>query len=107
MLHPDQRPGRACCSCNAVLFPLQYQSPLRPTAIGPRFHSRDPTLMPTYVTEFIGTFLLVLTVGLTVTANLPLAPQTIYASLMVIVCMGAHDSGAHRVKAPRVDGRTV
>lgn len=51
--------------------------------------------MPKYVTEFIGTFFLVLTIGLTVTANLPVAPLAIGASLMVMVYMGGHISGAH------------
>jgi aquaporin Z len=63
--------------------------------------------MPKYVTEFVGTFFLVLTIGLTVTANLPWAPLTIGASSMVMVYMGACISGAHRVRAPGVDGRTV
>jgi aquaporin Z len=48
-----------------------------------------------YLTEFIGTFFLVLTVGLTVTANLSLAPLAIGTSLMVMVYMGGHISGAH------------
>jgi aquaporin Z len=51
--------------------------------------------MPKYATEFIGTFFLVLTIGLTVTAKLPIAPLAIGASLMVMVYMGGHISGAH------------
>jgi aquaporin Z len=51
--------------------------------------------MNRYVTEFIGTFFLVLTVGLTVLAGTPLAPLAIGAALMVMVYMGGHVSGAH------------
>jgi aquaporin Z len=47
------------------------------------------------VTEAIGTFFLVLTIGLTVTAGLPLAPLAIGAALMVMVYMGGAISGAH------------
>ncbi len=51
--------------------------------------------MSKYVTEFIGTFFLVLTIGLTVTAELPMAPLAIGASLMSMVYMGGHIFGAH------------
>ena len=51
--------------------------------------------MNKYVTEFIGTFFLVLTIGLSVLAELPAAPLAIGASLMVMVYMGGHISGAH------------
>ncbi|HSU17660.1 MIP/aquaporin family protein [Longimicrobium sp.] len=47
------------------------------------------------LTEVIGTFFLVLTIGLTVTAGLPLAPLAIGAALMVMVYMGGAISGAH------------
>ena len=47
------------------------------------------------VTEAIGTFFLVLTIGLTVTAGLPLAPLAIGSALMVMVYMGGAISGAH------------
>lgn len=47
------------------------------------------------VTEFIGTFFLVLTIGLTVLGGTPFAPLAIGASLMVMVYMGGHVSGAH------------
>jgi len=46
-------------------------------------------------TEVIGTFFLVLTIGLVVTAQLPVAPLPIGAVLMVMVYMGGHVSGAH------------
>jgi aquaporin Z len=48
-----------------------------------------------YVTEFIGTFFLVLTVGCTVLAKEQLAPLAIGASLMVMVYAGGHISGGH------------
>lgn len=51
--------------------------------------------MRNYLTEFIGTFFLVLTVGLTVVGEVSLAPLAIGASLMVMVYMGGHVSGAH------------
>jgi aquaporin Z len=51
--------------------------------------------MRNYLTEFLGTFFLVLTVGLTVLSGTPLAPLAIGSSLMVMVYMGGHVSGAH------------
>ena len=51
--------------------------------------------MKSYLTEFIGTFFLVLTIGLTVIAQSPLAPLAIGASLMIMVYMGGHVSGGH------------
>ncbi len=51
--------------------------------------------MKNYVTEFIGTFFLVLTIGLTVIGGTPMAPLAIGASLMIMVYMGGHVSGAH------------
>src|SRR5437773_2716261 len=51
--------------------------------------------MKLYLTEFIGTFFLVLTIGLTVMGGSPLAPIAIGAGLMVMVYMGGHVSGAH------------
>ncbi len=51
--------------------------------------------MNKYITELIGTFFLVLTIGLTVTAGSALAPLAIGAALMVMVYMGGHISGAH------------
>ncbi|HEX2219110.1 MAG TPA: hypothetical protein VHG35_09915 [Gemmatimonadales bacterium] len=44
--------------------------------------------MRNYVTEFVGTFFLVLTIGLTVLDGAPLAPLAIGASLMIMVYMG-------------------
>ena len=51
--------------------------------------------MKALLTEFIGTLFLVLTVGLTVTANSQFAPLAIGASLMIMVYMGGHVSGGH------------
>src|SRR3954469_18792249 len=51
--------------------------------------------MQNYLTEFLGTFFLVLTVGLTVLNGTPLAPLAIGSSLMVMVYMGGHVSGGH------------
>ncbi len=51
--------------------------------------------MKNYLTEFIGTFFLVFTIGLTVIAQSPFAPLAIGSALMVMVFMGGHISGAH------------
>jgi aquaporin Z len=47
------------------------------------------------LTEVIGTFFLVLTIGLVVTTASPMAPLAIGAALMVMVYMGGAVSGAH------------
>lgn len=51
--------------------------------------------MKNLLTELIGTFFLVLTIGLTVTAGSEFAPLAIGTALMVMVYMGGHISGAH------------
>jgi aquaporin Z len=51
--------------------------------------------MKNYVTEFIGTFFLVLTIGLTVMQGSQFAPLAIGASLMIMVYAGGHVSGGH------------
>ncbi len=51
--------------------------------------------MHKYLTEFIGTFFLVLTIGLAVLSGSALAPLAIGSALMVMVYMGGHVSGAH------------
>tara|TARA_Y100000590_G_scaffold24253_2_gene27597 strand:- start:8538 stop:9182 length:645 start_codon:yes stop_codon:yes gene_type:complete len=51
--------------------------------------------MSSYLTEAIGTFFLVLTIGLAVLSGNPLAPLAIGAILMAMVYMGGHISGAH------------
>src|SRR5512143_184724 len=51
--------------------------------------------MRSYLTEFIGTFFLVLTVCLTVIGAVPMAPLAIGASLMIMLYMGGHISGGH------------
>lgn len=48
-----------------------------------------------YLTEFIGTFFLVLTIGLTVCQGVDMAPLAIGCALMIMVYMGGHVSGAH------------
>ncbi len=52
-------------------------------------------MMPKLLTEFIGTFFLVLTIGLTVLIGTEFAPIAIGSMLMVMVYMGGHVSGAH------------
>ena len=53
--------------------------------------------MAKYLTEFIGTFFLVLTIGCTVIPGIPgvVPPLAIGAALMVMVYAGGHISGAH------------
>lgn len=51
--------------------------------------------MSKYVTEFIGTFFLVLVIGLSVLSQSSIAPLAIGSALMVMVYMGGHISGAH------------
>lgn len=51
--------------------------------------------MARYLTEFVGTFFLVFTVGLVVAGGSPPGPLAIGSVLMVMVYMGGHVSGAH------------
>jgi aquaporin Z len=51
--------------------------------------------MGRYVTEFVGTFFLVFTIGLTAMNGTPMAPIAIGSVLMAMVYMGGHISGAH------------
>ena len=51
--------------------------------------------MAKYLTEFVGTFFLVLTIGLCVTYGVAMAPLAIGCSLMIMVYMGGHVSGGH------------
>jgi aquaporin Z len=51
--------------------------------------------MKKYLTEFIGTFFLVLTICLSAGTGSPYAPLAISSSLMVMVYMGGPISGAH------------
>jgi aquaporin Z len=48
-----------------------------------------------YVTEFIGTFFLTLTVGCAVLSKAPLAALAIGSALMVMIYAGGHVSGGH------------
>ncbi|MBY0309493.1 MAG: aquaporin [Phycisphaerales bacterium] len=52
-------------------------------------------MAPKLITEFIGTFFLVLIIALAVASAGPLAPVAIGLGLMVLVYMGGHVSGAH------------
>ena len=51
--------------------------------------------MSRYVTELVGTFFLVLTIGLTAMNGTPFAPIAIGSVLMAMVYMGGRISGAH------------
>jgi aquaporin Z len=51
--------------------------------------------MRAYLTELIGAFFLVFTIGLTSVSGLAVAPLAIGSALMVMVYMGGHISGAH------------
>ncbi len=51
--------------------------------------------MKKYLTEFIGTFFLVLTIGCSVIGGAAMAPFAIGAALMVMIFAGGHVSGAH------------
>lgn len=51
--------------------------------------------MKKLLTEFIGTFFLVLTIGLCVTQGVAMAPLAIGSALMIMVYMGGHISGGH------------
>jgi len=51
--------------------------------------------MGKYLTEFIGTFFLVLTIGCTAGPDYPLAPVAIGAVLMTMIFAGGHVSGGH------------
>jgi len=51
--------------------------------------------MKNYLTEMIGTFFFVFTIGLTVVGGVAMAPLAIGCSLMIMVYMGGHVSGAH------------
>lgn len=51
--------------------------------------------MNKYLTEFLGTFFLVLTIGCNVLGGNPLAPIAIGGALMVMIFAGGHISGAH------------
>lgn len=51
--------------------------------------------MHRYLTELIGTFFLVLTIGLTTVQGAAMAPLAIGSVLMVMVYMGGHVSGGH------------
>jgi len=51
--------------------------------------------MKKYIVEFIGTFFLVFTVGMSVRSGSPRAPLAIGSALMVMIFAGGHISGGH------------
>lgn len=51
--------------------------------------------MNKYLTEFIGTFFLILTIGLSVSVSSVIAPIAIGSVLMVMIYMGGNISGGH------------
>jgi aquaporin Z len=53
------------------------------------------SLMKSYLAEVIGTFFLVLTIGLTVLDVTAFAPLAIGSILMIIIYMGGYVSGGH------------
>ena len=52
-------------------------------------------MLPKLITEFVGTFFLVLTIGLTVLIGSEFAPFAIAGVLTAMIYMGGHVSGAH------------
>lgn len=62
---------------------------------GTAFHPPPRYMVPRLLTEFIGTFFLVLTFGLAVDNSPALAAIGIGSILMVMTYMGGHVSGAH------------
>jgi len=62
--------------------------------LGRAFHFVGP-VFASFIVEFIGTFFLVLTIGFNVVAKNPFAPIAIGSTLMVMIFMGGHISGAH------------
>src|SRR5262245_21102355 len=51
--------------------------------------------MKNYLTEFLGTYFLVLTIGLNAVQEVPMGPLAIGCAMMVMVYMGGHVSGGH------------
>src|SRR5262249_51880740 len=70
---------------------------LQVTPYAPTPKTNKERLMNKYIAEFIGTFFLVLTIGLTVIAGGAgvIPPLAIGSVLMVMVFAGGHISGAH------------
>src|SRR6185436_18702223 len=52
-------------------------------------------MMPKLLTEFVGTLLFLFAISTAVLSGTPMAPLAIGASLMIMVYMGGHVSGAH------------
>ena len=80
---------------------LSYCTIARKSARLSDFQQANPTAVTTvmkkYLTEFIGTFFLVLTIGCTVVPGAAgvIAPLAIGSALMVMVYAGGHISGGH------------
>jgi aquaporin Z len=68
---------------------------VRPGEFGNRDPSEEPTLSSKLVCEFLGTFMLVLTVGLNVLGNSPAGAFSIAASLMCMIYALGDVSGAN------------
>jgi aquaporin Z len=51
--------------------------------------------MKNYLTEFVGTYIFVLVIGLAVMGGSVITPIAIGSALMVMVYMGGHISGGH------------
>jgi aquaporin Z len=58
-------------------------------------HTIRETIMKKLLTEFLGTFFLVLIIGMAVTGAVAMPPLAIGVGLAVLVYMGGHVSGAH------------
>ncbi len=70
-------------------------NPRSPWVVEPKRNNWSLLTMSRYVTELVGTFFLVFTIGLTVMNGTPMAPIAIGAALMAMVYMGGPISGAH------------
>ena len=75
-------------------IPRQDSSAARPPDVHVQLTIGRGDAVPKYLTEFIGTFFLTLTACLTVTGDRPIPALAIGCSLMIMVYMGGHISGA-------------
>lgn len=74
---------------------MQYSTKLLYLSQNSGFYLFLQDIMKNYVTEALGTFFLVLVIGLVVAQASEFAPLAIGAVLMVMVYAGGHISGAH------------
>src|SRR5437867_35678 len=79
------------------VFETRVPPSFLPSLTSPRFFRECRHPMNKYLTEFIGTFFLVLTVGCSVLFGGPhvVPPLAIGSALMVMVYAGGHVSGGH------------